>query len=248
MKPFGWSLGNTRRLDCQNSLISNTPPCAAWRGITDTPVIARCRPRICPLACPLVALGSIDRLRADFGGRSATPPLGLALTPIGHRPVVVVRFSHNNQTGAVTTSIVSMTNHWGSRGDGRQWSHMPSSVLGDAFGQAQDSGIISYPDPRASTRHGTQLWKTCNNQSGRGQPRHPLEGYKGETDHISVYQGCSTGMCCWGVSTIKCVIAQSREVCGEHTGVTKIIEYSKGHAKVTCSSQPPLIVVCHYVC
>jgi hypothetical protein len=31
----------------------------------------------------------------------------------------------------------------GSCGDGRQWPHMPSSVLGDAFGQAQDSGIIS---------------------------------------------------------------------------------------------------------
>jgi len=143
VKPFGWSLGDTRHLGFQNTLISNTPPCAAWRGITDTPLIARCRPRTCPLACPLVALGSIERLLAEFGGCSATPPLGLPLTPIRHRPVVVVRCSHNNQTGAVTTSTVSTTNRWGSRGDGRQWPHMPSSVLGDAFGQAQDSGIFS---------------------------------------------------------------------------------------------------------
>ena len=100
VKPFGWSLGDTRHLGFQNTLISNTPPCAAWRCITDTPVIARCRPRTCPLACPLVALGSIERLLAEFGGRSATPPLGLPLTPIRHRPVVVVRCSHNNQTGA----------------------------------------------------------------------------------------------------------------------------------------------------
>ena len=99
VKPFGWSLGDTRRLGCQNSLISNTPPCASWKGITNTPVIARCRPRTCPLAYPPVALGSIDSLLAKFGGRSATPPLGLPLTPIGQVPVVVVRCSHNNQTG-----------------------------------------------------------------------------------------------------------------------------------------------------
>ena len=45
--------------------------------------------------------------------------------------------------GAVTTSTVSTTNRCGSCGDGRQRPYMPSSVLGDAFGQAQDSGIIS---------------------------------------------------------------------------------------------------------
>ena len=138
-----WSLGKTRHLGCQNTLISNTPPCAAWRGITDTPVVASHRPRTRPPTCPPVALGSIDSLLAKFSGRSATPPLDLPLTPIGQVQVVVVRCSHNNQTGAVTTSTVSTKNRWGSCGDGRQWPHMPSSELGDAFGQAQDSGIIS---------------------------------------------------------------------------------------------------------
>ena len=222
MKLFGWSLGDTRRLGFQNTLISNTPPCAAWRDITDMPVIGGCRPRTFPLECPPVALGSIDRLLAEFGGRSATPPLGLPLTPIGHRPVVVLRCSHNNQTGAVTMWTVSTTNRWGSRGDGRQLPHMPSSVLGDTFGQAQDSGIFSSTRVPAldlalsSGKHATINW-------GGGQPRHPVEGHNGETDHISVHQG-SRGMCCWGVSD-KCVIAQIREVYGERTGVTKIIEF-----------------------
>ena len=197
MKPFGWSLGDTRRLGCQNSLISNTPPCTAWRDITDMPVIGGCRPRTCPLECPPIALGSIDRLLAKFGERSATPPLGLPLTPIGQVPVVVVRCSHNNQTGVVTTSTVSTTNRWGSCGDGRQWPHMPSSVLGDAFGRTQDSSIISSThmlvlnSALSSGKHATI------NQGG-GQSRRPLEGDKGEANHISIHQG-SVGMRCWGI-------------------------------------------------
>ena len=95
-----------------------------------------------------------------------TPPLGLALTPIGHRPVVVVRFSHNNQTGAVTMWTVSTTNRWGSRGDGRQWPHMSSSVLGDAFGQAQDSSIISSTRVPALAKALSSLKHATNNQGG----------------------------------------------------------------------------------
>ena len=159
--------------------------------------------------------GRIRRALRDATARPASYP---NRTRPGHGVEVLTQQSN----GGKTTSTVSTANRWGSRCDGRQWPHMPSSVLGDVFGQAQDSGIISWTRVLAldsalsSGKHATINW-------GGGQPRHPVEGHNGETDHILAHQG-SRGMCCWGVSA-KCVIAQIREVYGERTGVTKNIEF-----------------------
>ena len=62
---------------------------------------------------------------------------------------------------------------------------MPSSVLGDPFDQAQDSRIISWTRVLAlDSALGSGKHATIN--LGEGQPRHPLEGYNVETDHILV--------------------------------------------------------------
>jgi len=80
------------------------------------------------------------------------------------RPCHGVEVLTQQSNGGKTMSTVSTANRWGSRCDGRQWPHMPSSVLGDAFGQAQDSGIISWTRVLAldsalgSGKHATINW------------------------------------------------------------------------------------------
>ena len=93
-----WSLGDTRHLGCQNTLISNTPPCAAWRGITDTPVIARCRPRTMSPGVPprssRVHRPSPGRIRRALRDATARPASYPHRTPPGRGGEVLTQQSN----------------------------------------------------------------------------------------------------------------------------------------------------------